>query len=49
MTPPVEDQHLPTPSAAGRPAAEDDPAAVVYHEDAFMGALAVSSFRFGNG
>ena len=27
-------------------AAEQDNASVPYHEDAFMGALAVSSFRF---
>jgi hypothetical protein len=29
-------------------AAEQDPAACVYHEDAFFGSLAVSSFRFGD-
>ena len=28
-------------------AAEDEEAACVYHEDAFFGSLAVSSFRFG--
>jgi hypothetical protein len=28
-------------------AAEDEPAAVVYHEDDFMGSIATSSFRFG--
>ncbi|HLP43201.1 MAG TPA: dioxygenase, partial [Fibrobacteria bacterium] len=28
-------------------AAEKDPASLVYHEDAFFGGIAVSSFRFG--
>jgi aromatic ring-opening dioxygenase catalytic subunit (LigB family) len=42
---PQEDHFLPLLVAAG--AAEAEPATVVYHEDAFMGGLAVSSFRFG--
>ena len=28
-------------------AAEDEPAACVYHEQAFFGAVTASSFRFG--
>jgi aromatic ring-opening dioxygenase catalytic subunit (LigB family) len=42
---PREEHLLPLMVVLG--AAEDDAATVVYHEDAFMGALAVSSFRFG--
>ncbi|MBV9290568.1 MAG: dioxygenase [Hyphomicrobiales bacterium] len=42
---PREDHLLPLMTAVG--AAEDEPAALVYHEDAFMGAIAASSFRFG--
>jgi len=42
---PREEHLLPLMVALG--AAEDEDAAVVYHEDAFFGALAVSSFRFG--
>ena len=42
---PREEHLLPLMVALG--AAEEDPASVVYHEDAFFGALAVSSFRFG--
>ena len=42
---PREEHLLPLMVALG--AAESDAAANVYHEDAFMGALAVSSFRFG--
>ncbi|HEX8603098.1 MAG TPA: class III extradiol ring-cleavage dioxygenase, partial [Pseudoduganella sp.] len=43
---PREEHLLPLMVALG--AAEEDAATVVYHEEAFMGALAVSSFRFGN-
>ncbi|MGV7210559.1 DODA-type extradiol aromatic ring-opening family dioxygenase [Oxalobacteraceae bacterium A2-2] len=46
MAHPREEHLLPLMVALG--AAENEPAAVPYHEDAFMGALAVSSFRFGN-
>jgi aromatic ring-opening dioxygenase catalytic subunit (LigB family) len=42
---PREEHLLPLMVALG--AAEDEPAAVPYHEDAFMGSLAVTSFRFG--
>ncbi|USX25575.1 dioxygenase [Oxalobacteraceae bacterium OTU3CINTB1] len=42
---PREEHLLPLMVALG--AAEDEPASVPYHEDAFMGSLAVSSFRFG--
>ena len=42
---PREEHLLPLMVALG--AAEHDVAAAPYHEDAFMGALAVSSFRFG--
>ncbi|MRV74121.1 dioxygenase [Duganella sp. FT92W] len=42
---PREEHLLPLMVAVG--AAEQDAAAVQYHEDAFMGALAVSSFRIG--
>ena len=42
---PREDHLLPLMVAAG--AAEHEAASCVYHEDDFMGALAVSSFRFG--
>ncbi|HAT31501.1 MAG TPA: dioxygenase [Janthinobacterium sp.] len=42
---PREDHLLPLMVALG--AAEQETAAVVYHEDDFFGALAVSSFRFG--
>ncbi|CAN7498500.1 class III extradiol ring-cleavage dioxygenase [Pseudoduganella sp. LjRoot289] len=42
---PREEHLLPLMVAMG--AAEGDAAAIVYHEDAFMGSLAVSSFRFG--
>ena len=42
---PREDHLLPLMTAVG--AAEDEPAAVVYHEDDFMGSIATSSFRFG--
>ena len=44
---PREEHLLPLMVALG--AAENDAAATVYHEDAFMGSLAVSSFRFGFG
>ncbi|MES2260773.1 MAG: class III extradiol ring-cleavage dioxygenase [Pseudomonadota bacterium] len=44
---PREEHLLPLMVALG--AAEQEAAVTVYHEDAFMGALAVSSFRFGNG
>jgi aromatic ring-opening dioxygenase catalytic subunit (LigB family) len=42
---PQEDHLLPLMVALG--AAEEDPGACVYHEDAFMGSMVVSSFRFG--
>ncbi|GGC03300.1 DODA-type extradiol aromatic ring-opening family dioxygenase [Pseudoduganella buxea] len=42
---PREEHLLPLMVALG--AAEEEPASVVYHEDDFFGALAVSSFRFG--
>jgi len=42
---PREEHLLPLMVVVG--AAEEEAAAVPYHEDAFMGALAVSSFRFG--
>jgi len=42
---PDEDHLIPLMVAVG--AAEDEPAQRVYHEDAFFGALAVSSYRFG--
>ncbi|GJI88435.1 hypothetical protein RugamoR1_15980 [Rugamonas sp. R1(2021)] len=45
MAHPREEHLLPLMVALG--AAEDEAAAVPYHEDAFMGSLAVSSFRFG--
>ena len=45
MAHPREEHLLPLMVVLG--AAEDDTATVPYHEDAFMGALAVSSFKFG--
>jgi aromatic ring-opening dioxygenase catalytic subunit (LigB family) len=45
MAHPREDHLVPLMVAFG--AAEDEPAACVYHEDDFFGNLAVSSFRFG--
>ncbi|MCS4510641.1 DODA-type extradiol aromatic ring-opening family dioxygenase [Xylophilus ampelinus] len=42
---PQEDHLVPLMVALG--AAEQEPAVRVYHEDAFMGGLSVSSFRFG--
>lgn len=45
MAHPREEHLLPLMVALG--AAEHDAATVPYHEDAFMGALAVSSFKFG--
>jgi aromatic ring-opening dioxygenase catalytic subunit (LigB family) len=42
---PREDHLVPLFVAAG--AAEEEPATRVYHEDAFFGGLAVSSYRFG--
>lgn len=42
---PREEHLLPLMVALG--AAEDEPATCVYHEEAFFGSLAVSSFRFG--
>lgn len=42
---PREDHLLPLMVAVG--AAGNDPGTRVYHEDAFMGGIAVSSFRFG--
>ncbi len=42
---PREDHLMPLHVAAG--AAGDDRAALTYHEDNFMGAIAASSFRFG--
>jgi aromatic ring-opening dioxygenase catalytic subunit (LigB family) len=42
---PREEHLLPLMVAAG--AAGNDPAVRIYHEDEFMGGLAVSSFRFG--
>jgi len=44
---PREEHLLPLMVALG--AAEGEVAASVYHEDAFFGSLAVSSFRFGEG
>jgi aromatic ring-opening dioxygenase catalytic subunit (LigB family) len=43
---PREDHLVPLMVALG--AAENEPAACVYHEDDFFGSLAVSSFRFGD-
>ncbi len=43
---PREDHLLPLMVAVG--AAGNDPATRVYHEDAFMGGVAVSSYRFGS-
>jgi aromatic ring-opening dioxygenase catalytic subunit (LigB family) len=45
MAHPREEHLLPLMVAYG--AAQDEPAACVYHEDEFFGSLAVSSFRFG--
>jgi len=45
MAHPREEHLLPLMVALG--AAEDEVAEMPYHEDAFMGALAVSSFKFG--
>ena len=45
MAHPREEHLLPLMVAVG--AAEDAAAEVVYHEDRFMGALAVSSFKLG--
>jgi aromatic ring-opening dioxygenase catalytic subunit (LigB family) len=45
MAHPREDHLVPLWVALG--AAESEPAACVYHEEAFFGSLAVSSFRFG--
>ena len=42
---PREDHLVPLFVALG--AAEQEAAACVYHEEAFFGSLAVSSFRFG--
>jgi aromatic ring-opening dioxygenase catalytic subunit (LigB family) len=42
---PQEDHLIPLMVALG--AAEDEPAACVYHEQAFFGAVTASSFRFG--
>lgn len=42
---PAEDHLVPLMVAVG--AAEDDPAGLTYHEDAFAGAISVSSYRFG--
>ena len=42
---PREDHLLPLMVAVG--AAENDPGTLVYHEDAFFGGIAVSSFMFG--
>jgi aromatic ring-opening dioxygenase catalytic subunit (LigB family) len=42
---PREEHLLPLMVALG--AAEEEAAEAVYHEDAFFGALAVTSFRFG--
>ena len=44
---PREEHLLPLMVALG--AAENEDASVVYHEEDFFGALAVSSFRFGLG
>lgn len=43
---PVEDHLIPLMVALG--AAEDEPARIVYHEDAFLGGVAVSSFQIGH-
>jgi aromatic ring-opening dioxygenase catalytic subunit (LigB family) len=45
MAHPREEHLIPLMVAVG--AAEDEPGALSYHEDAFMGGLVVSSFRFG--
>ncbi|MYM65350.1 dioxygenase [Pseudoduganella sp. FT55W] len=45
MAHPREEHLLPLMVVVG--AAENEPATMPYHEDAFMGALAVSSYRFG--
>ena len=45
MAHPREDHLMPLMVALG--AAESEEAACIYHEDAFFGSLAVSSFRFG--
>jgi aromatic ring-opening dioxygenase catalytic subunit (LigB family) len=42
---PTEDHLIPLMVAVG--AAEQDVGTCVYHEDAFMGSAAASSFRFG--
>ena len=42
---PREDHLLPLMAAVG--AAAEEPAACIYHEDAFMGSITASSFRFG--
>ena len=42
---PQEDHLVPLFVAVG--AAEDEPGSLTYHEDDFMGALRVSSYRFG--
>ena len=42
---PQEDHLIPLMVAVG--AAEEEPASCIYHEDAFFGGVAVSSFRFG--
>ncbi|MEB3330319.1 MAG: class III extradiol ring-cleavage dioxygenase [Candidatus Sericytochromatia bacterium] len=42
---PAEDHLIPLMAAVG--AAEDEPAALVYHEEAFFGGVVASSFRFG--
>lgn len=45
MTPPVEDQHLPSPPASRRPAAEDDPGAPFrYPADGPAGVLVLHGF-----
>lgn len=43
---PQEDHFVPLMVAVG--AAEDEPAARVYHEDGFMGGVTASSYRFGS-
>jgi aromatic ring-opening dioxygenase catalytic subunit (LigB family) len=43
---PREDHFIPLMIAAG--AAEDEPAALVYHEDGLFGGITASSFRFGH-
>jgi aromatic ring-opening dioxygenase catalytic subunit (LigB family) len=47
MAHPREEHLLPLMVALG--AAEQEQAVLAYHEDAFFGSLAVSSFRFGEG